>query len=74
MDDGDTGRVGRAFTVRRDDGSGPECILKLWRDDQPDLAREVNSREAERLREGMERTPRRMPQLVEAGEWRGLPF
>ena len=66
------GRTGRAFVVTGEDDPTRQFVLKLWRDDQPGLEKDVNAREAERLRTA--KAPRRMPTLVAAGEWNGTPF
>ena len=68
------GRVGRAFVVCRDEAPERQFVLKLWRNDQPGIGKDVNRKEAAILRLGMEKTPGRLPSLVEEGEWHGLPF
>ena len=72
VDEPEVGRVGRAFVVHKDDEPTRRFVLKLWRDDQPGLAKDVNAKEAERLR--TTKAPHRMPKLIETGEWNGLPF
>ena len=72
MDEPEVGRVGRAFVVHKNDEPTRRFVLKLWRDDQPGLERAVNAKEAERLR--TTKAPHRMPELIETGEWNGLPF
>jgi len=72
VEEAGVGRVGRTFVVCRDAEPARQFVLKLWRDDQPGLARDVNVKEAERLREA--KVPGRMPRLVEVGEWNGAPF
>ena len=66
------GRTGRAYVVWRDGEPTRQFVLKLWRDDQPGLAKGVNAKEAERLR--TTKALRRMPELIEVGEWNGSPF
>ena len=68
------GRVGRAFVVCRDEAPDRQFVLKLWRNDQPGIGKDVNRKEAAILRLGMEKTPGRLPSLIEEGEWHGLPF
>ena len=72
VDEPEVGRVGRAFVVCKDEEPTRRFVLKLWRDDQPGLEKDVNAREAERLR--TTKAPHRMPKLIETGEWNGLPF
>ena len=66
------GRTGRAYVVWREGEPTRQFVLKLWRDDQPGLKKSVNAKEAERLR--TTKAPRRMPELIEVGEWNGCPF
>ena len=68
------GRVGRTFVVCRDEAPERLFVLKLWRNDQPGIGKDVNRKEAAILRLGMKKTPGRLPSLVEEGEWHGLPF
>ena len=72
VDEPEVGRVGRAFVVCKDEDPTRRFVLKLWRDDQPGLEKDVNAKEAERLR--TTKAPQRMPKLIESGEWNGLPF
>ena len=72
VDEPEMGRVGRAFVVCKDEDPTRQFVLKLWRDDQPGLEKDVNAKEAERLR--TTNAPQRMPKLIETGEWNGLPF
>ena len=46
----------------------------MQRTDGADVAPDANAREAALLRAGMKKSPRVMPELVEVGEWRGVPF
>ena len=50
VDEPEVGRVGRAFAVCKDEDPTRRFVLKLWRDDQPGLEKDVNAKEAERLR------------------------
>lgn len=68
----ETGRTGRVFVVCRENDPSRQYVLKLLRDDQPGLPRDVNEKEAERLR--TTKAPQRMPKLIETGVWHGLPF
>ena len=70
--DPEIGRTGRAYVVWREGEPARQFVLKLWRDDQPGLAKGVNAKEAERLR--TTKAPRRMPELIEVGEHDGVPF
>ena len=71
-DEPEVGRTGRAYVVWRDEEPARQFVLKLWRDDQPKLEKSANAKEAERLK--TTKTPRRMPKLIETGEWNGWPF
>ena len=71
-DEPEIGRTGRAYVVWREGEPARQFVLKLWRDDQPGLAKSVNAKEAERLR--TTKAPRRMPELIEVGEHDGAPF
>lgn len=71
-DEPEIGRTGRAYVVWRDGEPARQFVLKLWRDDQPGLAKSVNAKEAERLR--TTKAPQRMPELIEVGEHDGAPF
>ena len=68
------GRVGRTFVVCRDEAPERLFVLKLWRNDQPGIGKDVNRKEAAIPRLGMENTPGRLPSLIEEGEWHGIPF
>ena len=72
VDEPEVGRVGRAFVVCKGEEPTRRFVLKLWRDDQPGLEKDVNAKEAERLR--TTKAPQRMPKLIETGEWNGRPF
>ena len=74
VEEADEGRVGRAFVVCRDEAPERLFVLKLWRNDQPGIGKDVNRKEAAILRLGMENTPGRLPSLIEEGKWHGLPF
>ena len=59
VDEPEVGRVGRAYVVYKDEEPTRRFVLKLWRDDQPGLEKDVNAKEAERLR--TTKAPQRMP-------------
>ena len=74
VEDAGAGRSGRVFIVCREDDPDGLFALKMQRTDRPDVAPDANAREAALLRTGMKKSPRVMPELVEVGEWRGVPF
>ena len=74
VEDVGTGRSGHVFIVCREDDPDGLFALKMQRTDRPDVAPDANAREAALLRAGMKKSPRVMPELVEVGEWRGVPF
>ena len=74
VEDAGAGRSGHVFIVCREGDPDRLFALKMQRTDRPDVAPDANAREAALLRAGMKKSPRVMPALVEAGEWRGVPF
>ena len=74
VEDAGAGRSGHVFIVCREDDPDRLFALKMLRTDRPDVAPDANAREAALLRAGMKKSPRVMPELVEVGEWRGVPF
>ena len=74
VEDAGAGRSGHVFIVCREGDPDRLFALKMQRTDRPDVAPDANAREAEILRTGMRKSPRVMPALVDAGEWRGVPF
>ena len=74
VEDAGAGRSGHVFIVCREDDPDGLFALKMQRTDRPDVAPDANAREAALLRMGMKKSPRVMPELVEVGEWRGVPF
>ena len=74
VEDAGAGRSGHVFIVCREGDPDRLFALKMQRTDRPDVAPDANAREAALLRAGMKKSPRVMPELVEIGEWRGVPF
>ena len=74
VEDAGAGRSGHVFIVCREGDPDRLFALKMQRTDRPDVAPDANAREAALLRAGMKKSPRVMPELVEVGEWRGVPF
>ena len=74
VEDAGAGRSGHVFIVCREGAPDRLFALKMQRTDRPDVAPDANAREAALLRAGMKKSPRVMPELVEVGEWRGVPF
>ena len=74
VEDAGAGRSGHVFIVCREGDPDSLFALKMQRTDRPDVAPDANAREAALLRTGMKKSPRVMPELVEVGEWRGVPF
>lgn len=66
------GRVGKVFTVFREDRPDHLFVLKLLREDRLGEEPDTIQAEARRLREAT--VPDHMPALVKEGEWQGLPF
>ena len=74
VEDAGAGRSGHVFIVCREDDPDRLFALKMQRTDGPEVAPDANAREAALLRAGMKKSPRVMPELVEVGEWRGVPY
>lgn len=66
------GRIGRVFTVFRDERPDRLFALKLLREDKLETDRRTFEREAERLLEA--KAPDHMPAFIEKGTWLGLPY
>lgn len=74
VEDVGAGRSGHVFIVYREDDPDRLFALKMQQTDRPDVAPDANAREAALLLAGMKKSPRVMPELVEVGEWRGVPY
>lgn len=66
------GRIGRFFTVFRDENPDRLFALKLLREDRLETDRRTIEREAERIRAA--KAPDHMPAFIEKGTWLGLPY